>query len=435
MLLKAGYGGRAVGKGMARRLSCPTTPPLTGGGGRPKHKEREANKQPRKIPKIPLSPPAPGYCTLLVHGWDSYQEAADLTPTDDFVQCIEAAKQAADALDPRTGGAVPFQLGQELVQVRATGAKGGVKWVAGNDDLLFLFRSPAAGWCVSIRYLSGGLWEYGLDALRARAHEALFHAGFRPKASGEWPVVVSRADYAFDFHSSAFSEEMVPRLLEQVVCHSSLKARATLTPEKLSKLSTWSRGGMLQTIDIGSKSGLQVSIYNKSQEITEASGKTWMYELWGGVVDHVWRLEFRFGGDYLRDRSLRCHEELVAALPSMIGEAVFTRRLTVPISGDTRRRRWALHPLWTAAFLARGEANMPPLGRYVTGRRTALLNQQARQIAGSLRSASVLATGGFDPDAMRSVVALAYRLIDDDDLHQQKIERARERYRFVDEAK
>jgi len=319
-----------------------------------------------------------------------------------------------------------------LVQVRATGAKGGVKWVAGNDDLLFLIRSPAAGWCVSIRYLSGGLWEYGLDALRKRAHEALLHEGFRPKVRGEWPVVVSRADYAFDFHSPKFSGEMVPRLLERVVCHSSAKTRATLTPDKLS---VWAGGGMLQTIDIGSKQGLQVSIYDKSREITESSGKTWMYQLWGGVVDHVWRLEFRFGGEYLRDRSLRSREDLVTALPQLISEAVFTRRLTSPISGDARRRRWALHPLWTAAYLARGEASLPPLGRSVTGRRATLLNRQVRQIAGSLRSASVLAAGDFDPEAVGAMVNLACRLIDDDEQHQRKIDRARERYRFVDEAK
>lgn len=423
-----------MAKGAAiRRATSPTTPTLTGGGGRPKGTEREQNKQPRKIPRIPLSPPAPDYCTLLVHGWDSYQEAADLTPTDEFVARIEAAKQAADALDPRTGGTVPFQLGSELVQVRATGAKGGVKWVAGNDDLLFLIRSPAASWCVSIRYLAGGLWEYGLDMLRARAHQALLHAGFRSKGQDEWPVVVSRADYAFDFHSAEFGQEMVPRLIEQIVCHSSAKTRATVVaPEKLS---TWSRGGMLQTIDIGSKAGLQVSIYNKSIEVTEASGKTWFYELWGGVTEDVWRLELRFGGEYLRDRSIRTHEDLVPELPAMIGEAVFTRRLTVPLAADTRRRRWALHPLWTAAYLARGQATLPPLGRYVTGRRAVLLDQQARQIAGALRSAAVLACGDFDPRAVREMVDRACRLMDDDHKHYAKIERARERYRFVDEAK
>ncbi|MBR9972705.1 hypothetical protein [Magnetospirillum sulfuroxidans] len=327
---------------------------------------------------------------------------------------------------------MPFQFGPELVQVRATGAKGGVKWVAGNDDLLFLIRSPAAGWCVSIRYLAGGLWEYGLDALRARAHQALLHAGFRAKGPDEWPVVVSRADYAFDFHSPAFGREMIPRLLEQIVCHSSSKTRATVLPEKLS---TWSRGGTLQTIDIGSKAGLQVSIYHKSLEVTEASGKTWFHELWGGVVEDVWRLEIRFGGEYLRDRSLRTHADLMSELPAMIGEAVFTRRLTVPLTGDTRRRRWALHPLWTAAYLARGEAILPPLGRYVTGRRSVLLDQQARQIAGTLRSAAVLARGDFDPGAVSEMVELACRLIDDDHRHLQKVERAVERYRFVDDAK
>src|SRR5205807_9517086 len=60
------------------------------------------------------------------------------------------------------------------------------------------------------------------------------------------------------------------------------------------------------------KAPLSCSIYNKTLEIKQKSGKTWFYDLWrkgveglhGGMWDDesdVWRIEFRFKREFLRN--------------------------------------------------------------------------------------------------------------------------------------
>lgn len=91
------------------------------------------------------------------------------------------------------------------------------------------------------------------------------------------------------------------------------------------------------------------------------SGKTWMRDLWArhgfefsdDQWGDVWRLEIRFGKGFLRERNIRHPAEIARFLPELIAEALSTRRLCVP-TNDMKRRRWPMHPLWTAAYRARG---------------------------------------------------------------------------------
>jgi hypothetical protein len=145
-------------------------------------------------------------------------------------------------------------------------------------------------------------------------------------------------------------------------------------------------------------------------------------------------LELRWSGDYLKERNIRRPEEFLDALPSLICEALYTRRLTKP-TNDKNRRRWPLHPLWSEAMRLKGEPTMQPLGRIVTGRRGALLEAAQRSLAGHFRSLSILASGGYDERTIIHLVRSAIGRIQKDQAHDTKIEKAQMRYRGVSDAR
>jgi len=392
----------------------------------------------RDTPSVPLSPCPPEYARLLVQGYDTVQEALALTPSPLLVDMLDAAQKAARDLSDTLEATVALTLGAEVFHVHATGARGGVRWRVENDDFMFLIGSPKRDWTITIRYLSAGLWEHGLSSLRERAFAAL-----RPYTVQHDPdcIRVSRADYCFDFFSPSFSVEFEPGLSRNVVCHSSAKAH------EAGSFNLWARGGRGETLTIGSKRGLQVQVYNKALEIDEASGKTWLYPVWLSAADgewlwgdsdkphDMWRLECRFSGDFLKERNVRRPHELMASLPELISEALYTRRLSVASATDDNRWRWPMCALWSEAVRQRGAGHMLPIGRKVTGRRDALLERAEAQLAGTLRTMSVLSQGAYDESVVTPFVRRAVARIESDPDHTKKVQVAQDRYSQVEEAR
>ncbi len=388
----------------------------------------------RNAPEVPLSDCPKSYARFLCEGYDSLQEAFALTPSEELVELLDRSQRAARELRDDLEGTVELRLGEERFQVHATGAKGGTRWRLSNDDFQLLIGSPKRDWTMSCRYLSAGLWEHGPSALRARAFEAL--KGYTRQPSPDC-VRVSRADWAFDFYSPALTQELRPGVSENVVAHSSVKKF---------EFGTVTVGNRSQTITIGSKSNCQLQLYNKALEITEASGKTWFYPLWIEGLDgewvwptdrvtDVWRLEVRMAGDFLKERNIRRPHEFEEALPSLIGEALMNRRLTVPDGNDSNRGRWPLHPIWSEAYRIRAACEFIPIGRKVTGRRDALLQRAVSQLAGAARSAAVLAEGECSEAKVVQLFKDAKERITADPAHARKVEAARMRYSDVEEAR
>lgn len=413
-------------------VTLSTSPPLIGGSGRtdpPKNLNRE-------LPNIEFFEPPEGYAQLVATGWDSYQEAFNLHLTQNLTEALEAAKIKAADMNDMDGEAVTVEMGGEILQVRPSGAKGGNKWVFGNDDLLFMIRSPSMEWCVSVRYLAAALWEYGLEKLRERAADFFRNIGCTPR-NEDWRRV-SRADFAFDFYCPEFRQEMTPEIMSAVICHSSTKKRGTTIVDAIG------RANKIETLTIGARGGgLQTQIYDKLKEIDEASGKTWMIDLWirngwkpiDGEIRDVWRLEIRMGGEFLKDRNIRTYEELSKNLEKLLTEALFTRRLTKSDCNDSNRRRWLMHPLYTMAYRAAGGNSMLPLGRYVTGARMAIADKLTKQIAGTIRSKVILQYNEFSEEDVEEVFADVRKTLAEDRQARRKEEAAKERYKFVDEAK
>lgn len=351
------------------------------------------------------------------------------------------AKERAAELDDRKLTAVTYDLGDEVFQLQPTGAAGGYEFVLVNDDLRIDLASPKRTWSVIWRGTAAGLWEHGLVALRDRVYGCLERAGFRYRNIDDWCRVV-RVDYCFDFESEQFTEEMRPAIIDRFIMPQEVRVNGNF----------WVKGKhdgtedrRLQTITVGARGGCQVQIYNKGAEITEQSGKTWMldvYERDAGVVydevpKHLWRVECRMSGDWLKNRTGKKPNEILAQLPALISDALYNRRLTVPKHTDGNRRRWPLHPLYSSAVDEIGKPDaFLPIGRRTTLRRDAMERVLLKNIAGTARSLTVLKMrGAFDSEITSGVMRSAVADMLDDEDHDKKIERAAERYADIDEAK
>lgn len=104
------------------------------------------------------------------------------------------------------------------------------------------------------------------------------------------------------------------------------------------------------TIGMGGIIGAR--LYDKTKEIKH-SGKSWAETLWlpGGWQpgQQVWRLEFEFKRDYLKERQLSSLDSVLVNLNGLWRYATTEwLRLTEPNPADLTRARWPTHPLWVA---------------------------------------------------------------------------------------
>lgn len=417
----------------------PRHPPriLIGGGGRDFEEIPPPGRGARKAPTVERSKRMQGYGEILATGFDTIEETFDLELAGQVLEELELAK--IEAQDAGDNGLASIRIGGEVYQVKPHGAAGGVKFIFQSEDLLIRIR-PRMDWPVSIRYLSAAIWRDGADYLRAKAQALLMAlAGVAdppPGGAVEAPRIresVKRIDFAIDIYSPAFTEEMRWEILQGVVCHSSSKVYPVGTSSKL------------QTITIGGRKTLQVQVYEKSREITEISGKSWMVDLWtrnpnyqhpgrDQKPEHVWRIECRFAKEYLKERGIRTFEDVRRELHRMVAEALHTHRLADlrGAGAKAQARDLPLHPLWSMAAEKNNCREMPPLGRIYTEKRERLSQMMLYQASGCLRAKAVLDTHEFKPtDAARLAGQIGKRL---DRLSEDEaaVDKLLERYRFLD---
>lgn len=293
-------------------------------------------------------------------------------------------------------------------------------------------------WPVSVRYASGGLWEYTFEKLKERVIRIL-EAECKPIKDRDGGIeswcTLSRADYAFDLYSPKFTHEMnckTPK--NKLLLTSGVKAGGIWT------------GNRDETITIGvSKcSSLQIQVYDKGREIREKSNKTWMYKVWerAGYYPpeeekglHVWRVEIRFKKAFLKDRGIRRFEELKEHIKPLLAEALMRRRMIVDDNFAEHRERSALHPLWAAVYEEAGSAGeYVPLGRQITMARAEYVDMLQKQHAGLGRALSVAQTGHYNVEQVISdhnkAMIIAYK----DPEHVNKVAKCVEKQRFINEA-
>lgn len=102
------------------------------------------------------------------------------------------------------------------------------------------------------------------------------------------------------------------------------------------------------TIGMGGVIGCR--LYNKIKEMIH-SGKAWAMSLWIPMGwkpgEDVWRLEFEFKRDFLKERQLGSQDCVLDNLNGLWSYATTQwLRLTVPNEADSTRSRWPTHTLW-----------------------------------------------------------------------------------------
>ena len=297
---------------------------------------------------------------FLSKGFDSLQEAFNVRFREHIERLIVSKKKDAESVghEVSLGLSLPF-WGD--FQVFARGSKG-VKYILKNDKIEIFISSFSSEWGISVRYLSSALWQFGTNEMRLHVH-TLLNEWSKTALNGTDYHRLSRADVCIDFMSPKMRSFMEPDILRGIVMPQRVKNSVTCDPngkgrEQNEKAFGVCRGGYFQTLTLGSRSSLQLQIYDKAAEISESSKKTFFYELWSrnapelkdGIKKDVWRFEARFFAPFLRNRMIRTFEEFMQYWTPLISEALSIRRLTVPSATDKTRSRWALHPIYCFLF-------------------------------------------------------------------------------------
>ena len=377
----------------------------------------------KKLRDVADTEPEEGYFRFLWQGYDSIQECFNVRLNDEFLKTLDDKFNQAKQLQcPVT---IPFKMGRTEFQVCDYASKG-FRYLIQCDDFMIMIANPEKEWSVSVRYLSGGLCEWGAAVLRQSVRRILSYISV-PNCE-DWERL-SRVDVATDFYSKRFLECLRPSILDGLVVPSRSKVRQD------EMLSFYIQEGRFDTLTIGTKNSLQLQVYDKAKEIRQSSGKTYFYKLWGmEAKKDVYRFEIRFFSEFLRNRSILTFEDFETYRNELISEAMNIRRLTVPNWNDKNRSRWAYHPLYT--FVRRCfccENFGVCTGRYVTGRRSDLSEKGIKRIAGDVLSLSVLRNRGIYADRSVAVVMrLVLRSLEQDERLPDKVERSRERYKYVD---
>jgi hypothetical protein len=149
------------------------------------------------------------------------------------------------------------------------------------------------------------------------------------------------------------------------------------------------------SIGVGGK--LSARLYDKTLEI-QKSHKDYLKPLWTAAGwqegQTVWRLEFQYRRDVLKELGIRKIPDLLNNLAGLWRYAIEQwLRLTIPSRTDTTQTRWPLHPLWlTLANAAWHEADLPALTR---SRKTRLPSDDALFVNGLGSITSFMAREGI----------------------------------------
>ncbi len=113
------------------------------------------------------------------------------------------------------------------------------------------------------------------------------------------------------------------------------------------------KGNKVATVTMGGISNRQISIYNKRSDVISKKKEYW-WQKWGLVKkdrkNQVWRIEGRFGRDYLRDKAkITTFDDVRQKIQAEFMKLAHDYRMIVPDETETNRSRLATHDVWQAA--------------------------------------------------------------------------------------
>src|SRR6266581_1778325 len=174
----------------------------------------------------------------------------------------------------------------------------------------------------------------------------------------------------FDFSQVNYEAHFVTRVRKNDSIYSMGVDGVSLDAHRVSTLRFSSHG-----------SPLSCSIYNKTLEIKQKSGKTWFYDLWRkhgwDETADVWRVEFRFKREFLHQVGIEWAYDVLGEMKRLWEYAAGRvaggedglpdgwLRYVLP-NEDSNRSRWPVHPAWTVmqgAFTEDADPGLGPLVR------------------------------------------------------------------------
>lgn len=296
---------------------------------------------------------------LLLSGLDTVEAAYYFRTTlgclFDFAAIGEKreAMKASKQRDP-----VTVALGGKEFLLASHGTASGYPFLMENGEAAIQFgefNSPS----FFVTYRSHALWHKGAAALHS---ELLEWATSLRLAHGPGESV-SRVDFAFDFElqSIDFDEDSFVTLAANDAQHR--------------------KDRCVQTFRFG-EGDTVLRVYNKSAEIAAKSKKTWFYDLWGGVKENVWRVEFQVRKDVLRRFGIRSFADLFDGVGDVLRYLVNDHTTLRIKQEDSNRSRWPLHPLWR--LLQEHVQELPAQGVIREVDEAALLKERMLRLASSV---------------------------------------------------
>ena len=227
------------------------------------------------------------------------------------------AMRAAKKRDP-----VVVAIGGKEFMLGRGGSQSGYPLVLNNAEQTIQcgeFNSPS----FFVTYRSDALWHKGAQKLQSEfvnwARDLCF---VYSRDEG-----LSRVDFAFDLElpSIDFDEDCFLTLASKDAKHR--------------------KDRKVQTFRFG-EGDIVLRVYDKSAEIRESSAKTWFYDLWGGVTENVWRVEFQIRKEVLKRFGIRTFHDLFGGFGDVLRYLAHEHTTLRIRQNDSNRSRWPLHPLW-----------------------------------------------------------------------------------------
>lgn len=295
---------------------------------------------------------------LLLSGHDTIECAYYLSRAEgcllDFAQ-LDAEKELMRRSKSRSP--TPIKLGSEEFMLAGHGTQSGYPILLENEAFTIQcgeFNKPS----FFVTYRSIGLWHASAQGL----HERFLAWAASVGLQAYHPEKLSRVDFAFDYH-----------LPEIDFDEDNFVSQAT-------KDNQHRKHGKVQTFRFG-EDDVVLRIYNKSDEITEKSAKTWFYPLWG-IESDVWRIEWQIRKLILRYVGIYTFEDLQERQGDLLRLMVEQHTSLRVKSTDSNRSRWPMHPLWLD--LQERVGQMPGLGVVRELDMPGLLDERMMHIAISL---------------------------------------------------
>ncbi len=298
--------------------------------------------------------------TPLLAGLDTVECAYYLRPTPhctlNFGQ-IAIEKEVLRQSKKREPRKIEIGGVEFFLQPYGTGS--GYPFLIENEDMSIEFgefNDPS----FYVTYRSIALWHKGAAALHQQFVDWSERLGFIAAKDES----LSRVDFTFDY--------FVPEIDFTEDDFLSLSA----------KDSQHRKDRQVQTFSFG-KGDVMLRVYNKVAEINEKSQKTWFFDLWGGVLENVWRIEWQVRKEPLRRFGIRRFADLFDGQGDILRYLSQEHTTLRRPSEDSNRSRWPLHPLWASLQAHIGALQAQGVYREID--RQELLNARLMRIAISIQ--------------------------------------------------